>query len=118
MTYHDDVIKWRYFPRYWPFMRGIHRPGEFPAQRPVTRMFSLICAWINGLVNNSKASDLRRYRAHYDVSVMYGGKHNEMHNMERVWGIYIEKRTMCFPRMASMMYQTRSKMNEITYNHS
>ena len=22
---HDDVIKWKYFPRYWPFLRGIHR---------------------------------------------------------------------------------------------
>ena len=21
---HDDVIKWKYFPRYWPFVRGIH----------------------------------------------------------------------------------------------
>ena len=20
--YHDDVIKWKYFPRYWPFVRG------------------------------------------------------------------------------------------------
>ena len=22
---HDDVIKWKHFPRYWPFVRGIHR---------------------------------------------------------------------------------------------
>ena len=22
---HDDVIKWRHFPQYWPFARGIHR---------------------------------------------------------------------------------------------
>ena len=46
--------------------------GEFPAQRPVTRGFdvSLICARINGWVNNRKAGDLRRHRAHYDVSVM------------------------------------------------
>ena len=21
---HDDVIKWKYFPRYWPFVRRIH----------------------------------------------------------------------------------------------
>ena len=33
-------------------------------------MFSLICAWINGWVKNRKAGDLRRHRAHYDVSVM------------------------------------------------
>ena len=45
--------------------------GEFPAQRPVTRSFaSLICAWINGWVNNREAGDLRRHRAHYDVIVM------------------------------------------------
>ena len=22
---HDDVIKWKHFPRYWPFVRGFHR---------------------------------------------------------------------------------------------
>ena len=22
---HDDVIKWKHFPRYWPFVRGIDR---------------------------------------------------------------------------------------------
>ena len=33
-------------------------------------LFSLICFWINGWVNNRKAGDLRRYRAHYDVIVM------------------------------------------------
>ena len=33
-------------------------------------MFSLICAWINALVNNREAGDLRRYRTQYDVTVM------------------------------------------------
>ena len=33
-------------------------------------MFSLICAWINGWVNNREAGDLRRNHAHYDVNVM------------------------------------------------
>ena len=33
-------------------------------------MSSLICAWINGWVNNREAGDLRRQRAHYDVIVM------------------------------------------------
>ena len=37
---HDDVIKWKHFPRYWPFVRGIH-PGEVPSQRPVTRRFDV-----------------------------------------------------------------------------
>ena len=33
-------------------------------------MFSLICVWINDWVTNREAGDLRRYRAHYDVSVI------------------------------------------------
>ena len=50
-------------------------PGDFPAQRQVTRSFdvSLICARINGWVNNGEAGDLRRHRAHYDVIVMPSG---------------------------------------------
>ena len=45
---------------------------EFPAQRPVTRSFdfSLICASINGWVNNREAGELRHNRAHYDVIVL------------------------------------------------
>ena len=34
---HDDVIKWKHFPRNWPFVRWITGPGEFPPQRPVTQ---------------------------------------------------------------------------------
>ena len=37
-------------------------------------MFLLICAWINGSVNNRKAGDLRRYHVHYDVTVMLRNK--------------------------------------------
>ena len=33
-------------------------------------MFSLICVGTKGWVNNREAGDLRRYRAHYDVTVM------------------------------------------------
>ena len=47
-------------------------PGEFPhkGQWRGALMFSLICVWINGWVNNRKAGDLRRYRIHHDVIVM------------------------------------------------
>ena len=70
---HDDVIKWKHFPRYWPFVRGIHRsPVNSPhkGQWRGALMFSLICARINGWVNNGEAGDLRRNRAHYDVAAM------------------------------------------------
>ena len=69
----DDVIKWRHFSRYWPFMRGIHRsPVNSPhkSQWRGALMFSLICTRINGWANNGEAGDLRRYRAHCDVIVM------------------------------------------------
>ena len=73
--YHDDVIEWKHFPRYWPFVRGIHRwPVNSPhkGQWRGALMFSLICAWINGWVNNGEAGDLKRHRAHHDVTVMIG----------------------------------------------
>ena len=46
--------------------------GEFPAQSQWrwALMFSLICAWMNGSVNNREAGDLRRYRANYDVTLI------------------------------------------------
>ena len=48
--------------------------GEFPAKRPVTRSFDFFSdlRWINGLINNHEAGDVRRHRAHYDVNVMQG----------------------------------------------
>ena len=70
---HDDVIKWKHFPRYWTFVRGIHRgPVNSPhkGQWRGAMMYSLICVWISGWVNNREAGDLRHYRAHYDVSIM------------------------------------------------
>ena len=66
---HDDVIKWKHFPRNWPFVRGIHR-SPHKGQWRGALMFSLICARINGWVNNGEAGDLRRHRAHYVVIVM------------------------------------------------
>ena len=62
------------FPRYWPFVRGIHRsPVNFPhiGQWRGALMFSLFCAWINGGVNNLDAGDLWRQCANYDVIVMF-----------------------------------------------
>ena len=46
---HDDVIKWKPFPRYWPFVRGIHRSPVNSLHKGQWRgasIFSLICAWL------------------------------------------------------------------------
>ena len=72
---HDDVIKWKHFPRYWPFVRcagNSPATGEFPTQRPVTRSFDVFfdLRLINGWVNNGEAGDLRRHRAQYIVTIM------------------------------------------------
>ena len=70
---HDDVIIWKHFPRFCSFVRRIHRsPLNYPykGQWSGALMFSLICAWIHGRVNNGEAGDLRRNRAHYDIIVM------------------------------------------------
>ena len=86
---HDDVINWNHFPRYWPFVRGIHRsPVNSPhkGQWRGALMFSLICTWTNSWGNNGNAGELRRHRAHYDVTVMNNdsamrsGKHGIQHN--------------------------------------
>ena len=46
--------------------------GGFPEQKPVTQSFDVFfdLRLINNWVNNGEAGDLRRHRAHYDVTVM------------------------------------------------
>ena len=71
------LILWRHqmehFPRYWPFVRGIHRSlvnSPHKGQWRGVLMFSLISTWTNGSVNNRDAGDLRCHRVHYDVIIM------------------------------------------------
>ena len=61
------------FPRHWPFVGGIHRsPMDSPHKGKWRRalIFSWIYAWRNGWANNRDACNLRRHRAHYDVTVI------------------------------------------------
>ena len=69
--FHDDVIKWKHFPRYWPFVQEIHRSlVNFPHKGQWRGDFMFSLTWINAWINNREASDLRRNRAHYNVIVM------------------------------------------------
>ena len=68
MCYHD-VIKWKHFARYWPFVRGIQRHRWIPRTK-ITDAELWCFLWSDDWVNNGAAGDLRRYRAHFDVSVM------------------------------------------------
>ena len=103
---HDDVIKWKHFPRYWPFVRGIHRsPVNSPhkGQWCGALMFSLICTRINGWANNLEAVDLRCHRAYYDVSVIFC----------KFW----DKKWSCFKeiRQYYLSWNTKSINVEIKY---
>ena len=69
---HDDVIKWKHFPRYWSFVWGIYRsPVNSPHKGQWRGAFSSTCAWIKGWVNNREAGDLGRHRTRYDVTVIF-----------------------------------------------
>ena len=74
LRFHDDVIKWKHFPSYWPFLRGKHRSpvnSLHKGQWLGTLMFFVWSAhWLNGLVSNRETGDLRRNRSHLDVIVM------------------------------------------------
>ena len=71
------VSWWRHqmetFSALLALVREIHR---WPVNSPYkgrwrgALVFSLICVWTNGWVNNRNADDLRCHRAHYDVTVM------------------------------------------------
>ena len=80
---HDDVIKWKHLPHYWPFVRGIHwLPMNSPhkGQWRGTLMLSLICAWTNGWVNNWDAGD------YHDVTLMRLCNHIAINNsLGRPW---------------------------------
>ena len=68
---HDDVIKWEHFPRYWPFVRGIHRcPVNSPHKGQYRRALMFFDMRLNKLLGKqSRRRFLRRHRAHYDVTV-------------------------------------------------
>ena len=57
LLWHDDVINWKHFQLYWPFVRGIHRlPVNSPhkGQWRGALMFSLIFAWKKWLSKQSR----------------------------------------------------------------
>ena len=69
----DDVIEWKHFPRYWPFVRA---PGNSPhkGQWRGALMFSLIYTWRIDWVNNRDAADFIRHHTYYDIAVMMEDK--------------------------------------------
>ena len=109
-VHHDDVIKKKPFPRYWPFVRGIHRsPVNSPhkGQWHGALMFCLICAWTNVWVSNRDAGDLRRHCTHYDVTVMHPPRqYTDAHTRPlRLNGIFCWKKWI-FIRRYTLIFAT------------
>ena len=72
---HDDVIKWKTVPPYWPFVRGIHWSlvnSPHKGQWCEALIFSLIFAWTNSWVNNREAGDLRLWSYCNDKKKWHG----------------------------------------------
>ena len=74
----QNISSWRHhmehFPRYWPFVRGIHRSPVVSPHKGQWRdplMFSLICAWTNAWANKRDAGHLRRHRTHLILTSLW-----------------------------------------------
>ena len=93
---HDDIIKWRRFLRYWPFVRGIHGSlVNSPHKGPWcgALMYSLICAWTNGWVNNRNISDLRCHHTHYDLTVITSYKYGAWYLTKSLSTLHVNPKT-------------------------
>ena len=93
VLYHDDVIKWKHFPGYWPFVRVIHRwPVNSPHKGQWHGALMFFLRLNKRWVNNREAGDLRRYRAHCDVTVMLYNfvNHVAIPKYETLWYFYLE----------------------------
>ena len=66
----DDVIKWKHFPRYRPFMSGIRRSYSLHKASDAEVWCFLWSAPEKKKRLSRDAGDLRRYRSHYDVTTM------------------------------------------------
>ena len=73
-------------------------------------MFSLICVWINGWVNNGEAGDLRHHHAHYDGIVMISGEHFSLSPVQYQGIIYTHNPDAQFfhPRKVGSFFLNRS----------
>ena len=68
---HDDIIRWKHFPCYWHFMRGIHQSlvdSPHKGQWRGTLKIPLFCTSTKGWANNQDTGVLRHYSPHYDVN--------------------------------------------------
>ena len=83
---HVEIIKWKYFPRYWPFVRGIHRSPVDSLHKGQWRgalMFSLILAWTNSSTVEQNTVECR-YNAVQYCKILHKWLQEQRHNINQV----------------------------------
>ena len=113
---YDDVIKWKHFPRYWPFVRGIHlSPANSPHKgqwrgasifffdRGLTKRLSkqsgrwwfetLSCSlWRNGLTLS-----VQLIICHHQCRYQFGTEYATCHYLNQWWSCPVMH--MCVSRL-------------------
>ena len=83
---HDDVIKWKHFPRYWPFVRGIY---QSPVNPPHIGQWRGALSY-NDVIMGTIASQITNLTIVY--SIIYSDtdqrKHQSSASLAFVWGIH------------------------------
>ena len=100
------------------FLQGIHRSpvnSQHKSQWRGALMFYLICAGINGGVNNRYAGDLIRHHAHYDVTLMVGCEGTTQTNeyllsIGPLENIYSSRNPNCFFKKMHLKMLTESRL--------
>ena len=109
---HDNVIKWTHLPRYWPFVRGIHRSPVDSTHRGQWRgalMFSLICARTRCFLwfapEQKVEETIETAVIYYDVTVV-------------VWPIYVNSlRAELYAAWMSYLWQSNPALYESFWRH-
>ena len=86
---HDDVIKWKHFPCYWPFVRWIHRSLVNSLHKGQWRRHVMLTTWAkenNGQQN--QAHILLKRNVHADI-------HTGYHQFGQVWSAIFRERPSC-----------------------
>ena len=68
----DDIIHWKYFPRYLPFAGNPSVTGGFPSQKTVMQSFDVLfdLRLNRPLSKEQRSRGLEMLSAHYDITVM------------------------------------------------
>ena len=67
LFHHDEVMTWKQFPHYWPFVRRInHGAVDSPCKRPITWYFDVVfCFYLIELLNKQSSNQW------FEISLWY-----------------------------------------------